>query len=454
MQLAFAPFAYARPDYGLAEHRLVNMYVEGTPAGPTKDARLPRPGLVQAYTVGPGPIWGFYQEPGVFGGDRFAVSGDGLYRETTSLGPITVTRNVRFAASTSQLVVVSGGNAYCYDGTSLTQIDDEDLPDVSDVVYLAGRFYYLEQDSDRWWYSDLDDATAIDGLSFATAESSPDASVGAIVLSDEIWFFGLKSVEPWYQTGDPDNPLQRAPGRKYERGCAAQGSIVKLDNGVFWVGEDRIVYRAGAVPLRVSTYGVEAKLRACASIADCTAWHCAFDGHVFYVLNIPGEATFAYDTSTQLWSEFASYGRTGLRVRNAVMQEGIAYLGDAEDGVIWRFDATAYSDGDDPVQRVASAALLLPGSTLPCWSVMLQASRGVGLEDGSEPLVELRYSDDGGRTWSDWDARSLGRIGEYGKKAIWRNRGRMRSPGRIFEVRCADPVGVVFSGLIINEARP
>jgi hypothetical protein len=104
------------------------------------------------------------------------------------------------------------------------------------VAYAGARFYYLEKGSDVWWFSALDDATSIDGLAFATAESAPDANVGLAVLTDEVWFFGEETVEPWYQTGDADAPLQRAQGRKFEKGCPARESIVKLDNTLFFVG--------------------------------------------------------------------------------------------------------------------------------------------------------------------------------------------------------------------------
>ena len=37
--------------------------------------------------------------------------------------------------------------------------------------------------------------------------------------------------------------------------------------------------------------------------------------------------------------------------------------------------------------------------------------------------IELRYSKDGGYTWSDWQARDLGDTGDFLSPAIWRRLG-------------------------------
>jgi hypothetical protein len=454
MQLSFAPFAYARPQYGLAEARMVNCYFEATPAGPNEDARLQRPGLKAAYTVGTGPIYGLFQQDGVFSGDRFAVSGAACYRETAALGYVPPDANVRFASSKSQFVVVAGGNAYCYDGTTLSQITDPDLPKVSDAVYLSGRFYYNQQDSDVWWFSDLNDATSIDGLAFAEAESEPDANVGALTINDEVWFFGRTSIEPWYQTGDANAPLQAAQGRKFDRGCAAQRSIVRLDNTAFWVGDDRIVYRAATVPQRVSIHGVEERLRRCAAVSDCGAWKATIDGHPFYVLNIPGQTTFAYDLSTDKWSEFSSFGLTNFRAQCAVSYLGSVYIGDSQGPTVWQLNPSAMDDGGDQIERLVSGVIPVEGISARCDDILFQGSRGVGLDDGSDPQIQMRYSDTSGHMWVDWRAQSLGKIGDYRRKAVWRRLGTMRSPGRLVEFRVTDPVQVVFAGFAINEARP
>jgi hypothetical protein len=50
----------------------------------------------------------------------------------------------------------------------------------------------------------------------------------------------------------------------------------------------------------------------------------------------------------------------------------------------------------------------------------------------------LRWSDDGGKTWSSEHWRDMGAIGEYARRVIWRRLG--QSFNRVYEVVISDPV--------------
>lgn len=452
--LQFTTQNYEMTDFALPPARLVNMYVQASPNGPTQDVRLPRPGLRAEYIIGSGPIRGEYQQEGVFGGSVFAVSGTEVYKDQTLLGTVADGDYVQFAASSEELVITSGGNAYLYDGATLVEITDPDLPSAAGVTTSAGRFIYTTVGSDIFYYSEINDASNIDGLSFATAEGSPDPNVGISVLVDEVFFFGAATTEMWFPTADADAPYQRTLNRRFERGCASQASIIQIDNTLIWLGNDRIVYRAGNVPERISTHGVEIALQNCLVIEDCTAWQAYFDGHTFYVLNVPGQATFVYDAATQQWAEWETYGLVNFRIRTGINVNGTAYLGDDTTGQIWTFDRLRYQDGEVPLTRLASAFAPMSGGTAPCFSVMLQCVRGVGNSDAPNPKASMRYSDDGGRLWSAWKDRGLGRAGKYSDKAVWWRQGSMRSPGRLFEFRITDPVLGVMSQVTLNEGTP
>jgi hypothetical protein len=70
----------------------------------------------------------------------------------------------------------------------------------------------------------------------------------------------------------------------------------------------------------------------------------------------------------------------------------------------------------------------------------LDLQTGVGLVtgQGSDPQVMLRWSNDGGHTWSNEHWVSAGRMGATKTRAIWRQLGRART--RTFEVVVSDPV--------------
>lgn len=68
----------------------------------------------------------------------------------------------------------------------------------------------------------------------------------------------------------------------------------------------------------------------------------------------------------------------------------------------------------------------------------LQAGIGLAHGQGEDPLLMLRYSDDGGHTWSDVITVSAGRQGKTKARAMFRRLGRSRD--RVFEVSVSDPV--------------
>jgi hypothetical protein len=71
---------------------------------------------------------------------------------------------------------------------------------------------------------------------------------------------------------------------------------------------------------------------------------------------------------------------------------------------------------------------------------------------GSNPLIEMRYSRDQGKTWSLWLPASLGAEGQYRVRADWRRLGMFDLPGALFEFRCTDPVPLRISAVKVNAA--
>ena len=66
---------------------------------------------------------------------------------------------------------------------------------------------------------------------------------------------------------------------------------------------------------------------------------------------------------------------------------------------------------------------------------------------GVNPQVMLRWSDDGGHTWSNEHWKSMGRIGEYGYRTIWRRLGMtLKLRDRVYEISGTDPVKIAIMG--------
>jgi hypothetical protein len=247
-----------------------------------------------------------------------------------------------------------------------------------------------------------------------------------------------------------------------EVGCEAAYSVAKLDNSVFWLGSDArgrgIVYRAnGYTPARISTNAVEYAIQSYGNITDAIAYTYQQDGHPFYVLIFPSaEATWVYDVSTQLWHERAGFENGQFMRHRSNCQMSFndeIVVGDYEDGRVYAFDLDVYADDDQIQKWLRSWRALATGQNnlkrTAHHSLQLDAQTGVGLNSGqgSDPQVMLRWSDDAGHTWSNEHWKSMGAIGGYGYRTIWRRLGMTEKiRDRVYEVSGTDPVKIAIMG--------
>ena len=64
-----------------------------------------------------------------------------------------------------------------------------------------------------------------------------------------------------------------------------------------------------------------------------------------------------------------------------------------------------------------------------------------------DPQVMLRWSDDGGHTWSNEHWRSMGLTGQWGRRVIWRRLGMtLKLRDRVYEVSSTDPIKIAIMG--------
>ena len=467
--------SYVARSVNAADSRMVNLFAEGIPEGGKEAAFLNRaPGLRLLATVGDGPIRGLWR----MGDYGYVVSGKELYRlnpDWTSLyiGNLSGTGPVSMADNGTQMFIACNGPSFIYNSTTeeFSQISDADFPGAVTVGYLDGYFVFNEPQSQRVWVTSLLDGTAIDPLEFASAEGSPDQLVAAIVDHREAWLFGTNSIEVWYDAGSADFPLQRIQGAFNEIGLAAAYSVAKLDNGLFWLGSDSrgqgIVYRSnGYTGKRISTHAVEWQIQQYGDISDAIGYTYQQDGHAFYVLVFPSEdTTWVYDVSTELWHERAGFYE-GQFVRHRgncqMAYNGEVVIGDFENSNVYAFDLNVYADNGS-IQRWLRSWRALPTgkndlNRTAQHTLQLDCETGVGLNtgQGSDPQVMLRWSDDGGHTWSNEHWSSMGKIGRYGYRTFWRRLGMtMKIRDRVYEVSGTDPVKITIMGaqLILSPTR-
>ena len=486
--------SYVARSINAANNRMVNLFPEVIAEGGLEPAFLNRaPGLQLLVAVGTGPVRGLWQ----YGGYAYVVSGNTLYRvddqyAITTLGVVANDGPVSMADDGTYLFVACNGPSFVYNATTtvFAQITDVDFPGALTVSYLDGYFVFIEPDSQRVWVTELLDPLLIDPLDFASAEGNPDGLVSSITDHSEVWLFGTTSVEVWYNAAQGSGfPLIRIQGAFNEIGCAATFSVAKLDNGLFWLGADHrgqgIVYRSqGYTGVRISTHAIEWQIQQYGDISDAIAYTYQQDGHSFYVLTFPtAQATWVYDVASQAWHERASFSNGDFSRHRSNCQmffNNEVIVGDFQNGNLYAFDLEVYADGPR-IQKWLRSWRALPTGTnnfkrTVQHSLQLNCESGVGLQGKTEipgrvylspmivsgsigivdeieiimsvddyvqPLVMLRWSDDGGHTWSNEHSRSMGGIGAYGTRVIWRRLGMTEKlRDRVYEISGTDPVKI------------
>lgn len=447
------PSAYARSPNAQAD-RSVNIYPEMTPQGRDVAVFYGTPGMLEWVDL-TGRVRGLH----VAGAYLYAVAGANIVKVSsggteTVLGTLSTSSGaVQMADNGAELLIVDGtaGRIVTLATGVVAAIADTDfIQTATSCTFQDGYFIVNEPGTQAFYQSDLYDGTSWDALNFASKEGGPDNLVTLLSDHRELWLFGKETTEVWYNAGTSTFAFARVDGAFSEVGCAAEHSPAKLDNSVFWLGNDGMVYRAnGYTPARVSNSAVEHAIEQMTTVSDAYSWTYKQEGHAFYCLTFPTAGqTWCFDTSSQMWHERASLvnGEFTAHPATCCVQFGKMILVGDSTGKVSKLDLATYSDNGNPIKRLRRwAHLNNSGKVFTIPSLQLHAETGVGL-DGSvaEPLAMLRWSDDGGHTWSNEHTASMGAIGEYKARATWRRLGSSRD--RTFEVSMTDPVKCAWIG--------
>lgn len=446
-RIPLAQSSYQPRSQGVSVERVRNLYLEANPTSTRAPAALlPTPGLRQWASVGTGPIRGME----ALGGDLCVVSGSQVWwvdslGASTLLGPVSGSGAVRMVNNGVHVGIASGAAPQAANASGILTIAS--WPAIA-AAYQDGLGVFLRAGTQEFYSTAVDDMTTIGALSFSTADAQPDLLVGAVSDHRELWLFKERTIEVWVNAGLSGFPFVRAGGGFVEHGCKSGGSIAKAENMVFWLGDDLNVYRAAGYQAEaVSSAAIRNMIAGAASPDTCVAFTYTQAGHEWYVL-LFSDLCLAYDITTGLWSERKSRSITRWRP-NCYARFGDRHLvGDYSTGAIWELDLDTYTEGSEMLEReVVTPYAWAESQPLVYRAVRLDAEMGVGLVSGqgSDPVALLSWSDDGGRTWSDERAATLGKLGEYRAVAEWQMLGRSRA--RAFRIRVTDPVFAAFTGL-------
>lgn len=460
------PIPFIGPSYvsrsvSVDAQRSINLYPEIVESGDGKNKAVlyGTPGKVVFTTLPTTPLRGMWEVQG----RAFAASGNALYEifsdgTYVSRGALnSYVGYVSFSDNEDELNLVDGNNSYILNlhSNSYNQNPTGFLRSRT-VSFLDGYFIYVHPDTREFYLSNLNDGLTFTATDLATKEGGSDKLAATAIANRQLYLFGERTTEVWYDTGALDFPFSPVSGVFVETGCVAPFSICKMDNTLFWVGRDklgdRIVYQfKGYTPVRVSTHAIEKILQDMGDAENLNGYVYQEEGHTFYVINHPdAETTVVFDAATQLWHERQSYNAgTGTLTRDRggffTFAFGKRLIGDFEDGRIYQSDLDFYSEAGQPIHRIRRAPHIsdnLNRLFFDFFQVDIEAGIGLdGTAQGTDPQMMMRYSNDGGRTWSNERTASMGKLGEYKRRAFWNQLGQGRD--RVYEVKITDPVKVV-----------
>jgi len=467
IELPIANGYYESESLPISAQRCINWY-PNIPQAPAlgQETLLGTPGIGQLVTTG--QVQQVNRGSHTMAGIPYFVNGQTLYRlnrtvtesgdefSFDALGTVSGSGRVSMADNGTQLMIlVPGGDGYIFTDSpdTLTQITDSDFTanGAPQIVVFVDGYFVCNTDSKKFIVSALNDGLNWDALDFGSAEADPDIIRAPHVHSNQLFIFGSETIEVFQNLGGAGFPFQRINGFVIPKGISSPFGVVETISSFMFIGagvnESPAIWRlVGNGVQKVSTTAIDKEL---ASFTDedvqiSFAWAYADKGAYFAGFTFR-DTTFIYDLTSQRWHERSS--RVGedderWRVNSITTAYGRVLVGDSKDGRIGALDSDLYFEyGNNIIRTNTTQPFSNQGEPLFVSAVEITPESGVGNDDAPDPVIRLSWSDDA-KTFNNEIPRSLGKIGEYNRRCIWRRLGRFPRY-RVLKWVMSDPVKAV-----------
>lgn len=439
--------------------RLINVYAEKAAPGSRSEIVWRRvAGLISRFTTAQTTIRGAL----MVGTVLYVVSGNKAYSITSGYvvteltgtvggtGPVTMARNMKAPVPDVLIVHTASMSQINISGASVSVFSDGDLPAVNSICWIDG-YFIVTSESGLAYQSGLNDTTFA-SVDRTTAEADPDGLYRAIAAGSDLVLMGTASLEFFANAGNP-TAFAFNRGVVVAVGLKAPYAVAGFEPGfadtVIFVANDNTVRKMqGYTPAKISTPELDRLIEAVENPNDLVAWVYQAAGRAYWVLSGPGW-TWVHDGAN--WHERNTYGAEDWRCQYGVNAWGKWFTFALGSGKVFEFSSTSKRDDDEPLVWTLRSA---QSHRFPGRAVINKASfdfeTGVGIDAGispieTEPVVRIRWSDDGGRNWSNPVTRRLGTQGEDVPIDI-NGAGMTGRKGRIWEMTISDPVEIAFFG--------
>ena len=454
---------------GFASVPLVNVLVEADPSSQVAPvALIARPGLDTFATVGTAPTRALWQRQGLFNDAALVLASGTVISLTAAAGQTTFSG---VAVAGEALVDIDGGLDSNYfsvariaTGTELYKVTSngnvvtlETFPDsgnagATSVGFLSGYWLGTEAGTDAVYYQ-IPATSTWNPLQFASAEYAPDKNVCVRVVGEIAWLMGETTLEGWRVTGDALSPLEPAGGLKFDIGCRTKDAAVNCQGVLIFVDNNNSVrLTAGGEPSLISDQGLAEQIRR-TDTTDIRASYYVKDQHPVYRLTLVEQGTWDYDLSSRKWTQANSTGYPYARAHLFATLPNVSLAADALSNTIYTVDPDSRLDGVDTFTVEFCARLEILEGHAPIGNLELDCLLGDSPRSGqgSDPLIGMAISKDGGFTYGPIQYRNLGASGARSVAVRWNALGQAVAPfGAVFKFQVSDPVGRRFSGARVN----
>jgi hypothetical protein len=330
------------------------------------------------------------------------------------------------------------------------------VPNLSPRCLTFHKSYFLVSENNRTFTN----SAPFDGYTWPgdeyTPEQVPDDIVAMVSDTRYLWVFGSESFELWDADGNPDGPFSPVTAAAGLVGAASRDSVVLLDNTFFFLGQtrngNRMAYRASGFQVqRVSNHAIETEWQKYTVLSDAVAFGYQENGHTFWVISFPYEdKTWVYDVATTMWHERGFWNIPqakfeSVRGRYGAFGLGFQLVCDKADGRVYVQAMRFLDDDGNTIRRVRRTPHTFQQNRRMFFQRLeLFQQVGIGAVSGNDayPVVMLRWSNDGGFTWSNYYDAPAGPQGAYLQRTIWNRLGAGRD--RVWEFSVTASVDWVF----------
>lgn len=468
--LPFTNGFYKSRSRPLSSQQCVNWYPNDLEsAGLNETSLYACPGLIEVLDSLDGIGRGAHLVSGVL----YVVSGEKLYRidrtatpsgdsfSSVEIGSILGNSRVQMAATKDQLVIVVPDEyAYHYVvGGAITDLYGVTnfLDPVCDVVQINSRFVFAQTGTNIIFHSDLNQGLVYDALNQYTVVQYP-RNVGLIVYRNTLYCFGETVTVPFSDQAQLEFAFRPIIGAVIDSGLAAVGAKTNFRDSFIFVGSgenaERSVWLFNGVPNKISPEPLDFIIQneEVQSVEDSYLMRHSQNGAEFCCLKIGGFC-FVYDLTAKRWHERrsripdgANYIDAPWRVTAIQQAYNRVFVLDSDQGVLGEISDQAYTEYEINLHRkVVTQPFMNNGARTRVYAIEVYFD--VGYEEGD--VVALRFSDDGGFTWSEPLTRGLGAVGEYGRRVIFDRMGSF-SNSRILEITYTGKNPASFNKLMAN----